>query len=74
MRLYTVKEAAEAWGLSVACVRAWIANRRITFVRLGRAIRIPAAEIQRVVEAGTVPARRAANAPRERTVPASTTR
>jgi len=57
MKPLRVNEAAEALGLSVACVRAWIASRRIGFVRLGRAIRIPHAEIERVLEAWTVPAR-----------------
>ena len=52
-----VSEAAEALGLSVACVRAWIASRRIGFVRLGRAIRIPHAEVDRIIQKGTVPAR-----------------
>jgi excisionase family DNA binding protein len=62
MKPLKVNEAAEALGLSVACVRAWIASRRIGFVRLGRAIRIPYTEIERVIEAGTVPARERRNA------------
>jgi excisionase family DNA binding protein len=56
-----VTEAAEALGLSVACVRAWIASRRIGFIRLGRAIRIPHAEVERLIQAGTVPARERRN-------------
>ena len=39
--MLTVAEAARSLGLSQAIVRAWIANRRLTYVRLGRAIRIP---------------------------------
>jgi excisionase family DNA binding protein len=54
----TVREAAVALGLSVHTVRAWVAARKIGYVRLGRAIRIPAAEIQRVIEKGTIPAQR----------------
>jgi excisionase family DNA binding protein len=54
----TVAEAADELGLSVYTIRAWIANRRIAHIRLGRAIRIPAAELRRVIEAGTVPAER----------------
>jgi excisionase family DNA binding protein len=57
-RLRTVAEAADELGLSVYTVRAWIANRRIAHVRLGRTIRITAGEIRRVIEAGTVPAER----------------
>jgi len=52
----TVSEAAEELGLSVHTIRAWIASRRLGHLRLGRAIRIPAAEIRRVIEKSTVPA------------------
>ena len=52
----TVAEAAEALGLSIHTVRAWIASRKMAHLRLGRAIRIPAAEIQRVIDESTVPA------------------
>jgi excisionase family DNA binding protein len=52
----TVREAADELGLSPATVRAWIRQRRIGYVRLGRAVRIPGAEIRRVVGRGTVPA------------------
>jgi excisionase family DNA binding protein len=54
----TVAEAADELGLSVHTIRAWIASRRIAHIRLGRAIRIPADELRRVIEAGTVPADR----------------
>ena len=52
----TVGEAAEELGLSVNTIRAWVAGRRLAHLRLGRAIRIPAAEIRRVIEKSTVPA------------------
>ena len=52
----TVAEAAAELGLSVHTVRAWVAGRRLAHIRLGRAIRIPAAEIRRVIEENTVPA------------------
>ena len=52
----TVTETAEELGLSVHTVRAWIADRRLGHLRLGRAIRVPAAEIRRVIERSTVPA------------------
>ena len=54
----TVREAGQELGLSVHTVRAWIAQRRIAHVRLGRAIRIPASEIRRLLQAGLIPARR----------------
>lgn len=52
----TVAEAAAELGLSVHTVRAWVAARRLAHIRLGRAIRIPAAEIRRIIERNTVPA------------------
>jgi excisionase family DNA binding protein len=54
----TVEEAAQELNLSKATIRAWIAQRRLGHVRLGRAIRVPADEIRRVLEAGYVPPER----------------
>lgn len=56
--LRTVEEAAEEMRLSPHTIRAWIASRRLGHVRLGRAIRVPSSEIQRLLERGTVPATR----------------
>jgi excisionase family DNA binding protein len=52
----TVRAAAEELGLSAATIRAWIRQRRIGYIRLGRAVRIPPSEIRRLIERGTVPA------------------
>ena len=54
----TVRQAALELNVSVHTIRAWIYNRRIGYVRLGRSIRIPAVEIERLVERGTIPARK----------------
>ncbi|MGH9348764.1 MAG: helix-turn-helix domain-containing protein [Vicinamibacterales bacterium] len=54
----TVEQAAAELNLSKATIRAWIAQRRLGHVRLGRAIRVPAEEIHRVLQAGYVPPRR----------------
>ncbi len=51
----TVEQAAGELNLSRATIRAWIAQRRLGHVRLGRAIRIPVEEIRRVLETGYVP-------------------
>ncbi len=53
----TVAEAAVALSVSVSTVRSWVFQRRIGCVRLGRSVRIPDAEIDRLLEAGFVPAR-----------------
>lgn len=55
--LLTVREASAVLGLSVPCLRTWIASRKLTFVRLGRAIRVPRTAVEALIEAGTVPAR-----------------
>ena len=56
----TVVQSAEALNVSVHTIRAWIARRKIGHVKLGRAIRVPRAEIDRLLERGTVPATRVA--------------
>ena len=55
----TVREAAQALNLAEPTVRAWLAQRRLGFIQLGRAIRIPASEIDRLLSQGAVPAREA---------------
>jgi excisionase family DNA binding protein len=55
--MLTVHEAAARLGLRDSTLRAWIAQRRIGIVRLGRAIRIPLKEVERLIAVGTIPAR-----------------
>lgn len=55
--MLTVHQAAERLGLQPSTVRAWIAQRRIGIVRLGRAVRIPLEEVERLIAQGTIPAR-----------------
>ena len=57
-KLYKVSEVAEITGLSEATWRSWILHRRVSVVRLGRSVRIPQSEIDRLITEGTVPARR----------------
>ena len=55
------REAAELTGVKVATLRAWRLRRSETgppFVRLGRMILDPLAELENHVQAGLVPARR----------------
>jgi excisionase family DNA binding protein len=58
MKLLKVPEAAEMLALSQKTVWQWIGERRIGVVRLGRAVRVPISEIERLLEEGTTPARR----------------
>ncbi len=55
--LLNVNEAAQLLGLKPATLRAWILLRKIEFVRVGRAVRIPAVAISRFIERNTIPAR-----------------
>ena len=55
--MLTVAETARRLGLRESTIRAWVAQRRIGVVRLGRAVRIPLEEIERLVAEGSVPAR-----------------
>jgi excisionase family DNA binding protein len=54
----TVNEAAAALGLSAHTIRAWIRQRKLTYVRLGRAIRVPPSSVLDLLSNGTVPAKR----------------
>jgi excisionase family DNA binding protein len=53
----TVDEFAEALGITRACVRRWLLERRVTSTRIGRLVRIPTSEIERLVESGLRPSR-----------------
>lgn len=55
--LLSVKEFAAALNITVACARRWVLERKITVVKLGRLIRVPASEVTRLVEAGCRPAK-----------------
>ena len=55
--LLSVPEFASALNLTVACVRRWILEQRIATVKLGRLIRIPSSEVDRLVSSGLRPAR-----------------
>jgi excisionase family DNA binding protein len=54
--LLTIPEFAQRIRMSEAWTRKNIHHRRITVVRLGRAVRIPSSEIFRLRVAGTVAA------------------
>jgi excisionase family DNA binding protein len=56
-QLLTVKQAADALGLKVATIRAWVSRRKLPRVNCGRAVRIPADAIAEFIERNTIPAR-----------------
>ena len=59
--MLTVREAAALLGIKECTVRLWLAQRKLAFVRCGRAIRIPRGEVQSFIERNTIPARTVRN-------------
>jgi excisionase family DNA binding protein len=55
--LLTVPEFGTALKVKSSCVRRWILEGRVTVVKVGRLIRIPAGEIDRIIAQGTRPAK-----------------
>lgn len=53
-RLLTVKEAAQLLGTTPRFPRRLIEERRITFVKLGRHVRIPESAVREFIAAGVV--------------------
>jgi excisionase family DNA binding protein len=60
-QLLTVKQAADALGLKVSTIRAWVSRRKLPRVSCGRAVRIPAEAIAAFIERNTIPAREPRN-------------
>lgn len=59
-RLLSVQEFAEALGVTVSCARRWLLEGKVARVKLGRLVRIPASECERLIDEGTRPARQPA--------------
>jgi excisionase family DNA binding protein len=56
-QLETIDTFAQKLNMSPHTIRAWIAQHRLGYVKLGAAIRIPTSEIERLVKSGFTPAR-----------------
>lgn len=59
MALLTIDEAAERLNTSPRFVRRLVAERRITFTKIGKFVRIPSTEVDAFVAAGRVTAENA---------------
>lgn len=57
-RNYNVSEAAELLGIKPRTIRDWVLLRKIEYIRIGRAIRISEAEIDRILNEGRVPVKK----------------
>jgi excisionase family DNA binding protein len=56
--LMNVRQFAEALGVTTACIRRWILERRIASVKVGRLVKVPESEAERIIASGLRPARR----------------
>jgi excisionase family DNA binding protein len=56
-QLLTVKQAADALGLKISTVRAWLSRRKLPRVNCGRCVRIPSTAIAEFIERNTIPAK-----------------
>jgi excisionase family DNA binding protein len=54
-RLLTVTQAAEYVAHRPATIRRWILTRRIAYAKIGRSVRVPLSELQRLMT--VIPAR-----------------
>jgi excisionase family DNA binding protein len=55
--MLTVEQVAHELGLKESTIRAWLLKRKLAFVKLGRSVRIPRAEVDRLIRENTIPAR-----------------
>jgi excisionase family DNA binding protein len=56
-KLLTGAQVAEMLGLKPVTIRQWIAKRKLASVKVGdRAVRIPASEVEKLIERGFTPA------------------
>jgi excisionase family DNA binding protein len=49
-RLITIREAAEYTSLSVSTLYSWIWQKRVPYVKLGRAVRFDLADLDRLIQ------------------------
>jgi excisionase family DNA binding protein len=54
--LLTVPQFAERLHIAEVTARKRVARREVTHVKIGRAVRIPESEVERIIQAGMVPA------------------
>jgi excisionase family DNA binding protein len=55
--LLTVKEAASFLAVSTSTLYGWVHQRRIPFVKVGRALRFELAELQKFIQSNRFPVR-----------------
>lgn len=56
--LISLPQAADRLGVTVSCLRSWIYRRTISYIKIGRSVRISEQTIQRIIDRGTIPAQK----------------
>jgi excisionase family DNA binding protein len=56
-QLVTVHDAAQYLSISVSTLYGWVYQRRITFVKVGRALRFDIADLDKFIQTGRTQAR-----------------
>jgi excisionase family DNA binding protein len=56
-KLLSIPQFAELLGVTCSCIRRMVLDRRLSIVKVGRLVRIPITEFDRIVAEGTRPAR-----------------
>jgi excisionase family DNA binding protein len=56
--LLSIPEFANALGVKRSCIRRWVLMRKITIFKVGRLVRVPSTELDRLLAEGLRPARR----------------
>ena len=56
-RLMTIRDAAKYLATSVSTLYGWVYQRRIPFVKVGRALRFDRADLDRFIESNRVQAK-----------------
>ena len=54
--LLTLVDFCRPLGITLSCARRWVLDRKIAIVKVGRLVRIPRDELERIVNAGLRPA------------------
>ena len=55
-KLLTLRECSERSGLRESTWRAWILHRKVPFYKVGKAVRISEADLERLIERAKIPA------------------
>jgi excisionase family DNA binding protein len=56
-KLLNLQQFGDEIGIKVATVRSWVLKHKISVVRVGRLVRVPRTEVERIMKEGLTPAR-----------------